>query len=207
MSALEALGWCGNVLFFSRWIVQWLASEREKKSVAPAGFWWLSLAGTTVLGTYTFLRDEPILLFGFLVNIGIYARNLLLSGAGAKALRSTTVIIVALLAAAVLTLALTTKEWDVTTPGWVIVGALGFLVWNGRWPLQWWYSERQGKSHFPAAFWWFSLAGTVLQLAYTLHLGDFVWTAGYITGPLIQIRNLMLHYRTARASEASSATA
>ncbi|HPF15211.1 MAG TPA: lipid-A-disaccharide synthase N-terminal domain-containing protein, partial [Planctomycetota bacterium] len=42
MTFWAALGWLGNVGFFSRFFVQWLASERAGRSVAPQAFWWLS---------------------------------------------------------------------------------------------------------------------------------------------------------------------
>jgi lipid-A-disaccharide synthase-like uncharacterized protein len=53
-------------------------------------------------------------------------------------------------------------------------------------------SERAGRSHFPPAFWWLSLAGNGFLLAYALHLRDPVFVLGYLPGPLIQARNLVL---------------
>ena len=199
MTGLEALGWIGNASFFSRWIVQWYASERAKKSVAPVSFWWLSLLGTALLGTYTLLEGEPILLVGYVVNVAIYGRNLLLQSPESRRLQGPGLALAALVfAVSLVGLALLTADaWNFTEPAWVAVGLAGLFVWNGRWPLQWWYSERQGRSHFPAAFWWISRLGASLQLAYTLHLGKAVWIVSYIATPLIQVRNLMLTHRAA----------
>lgn len=194
---IETLGWLGNALFFSRWLVQWHASERARESVSPMSFWWLSLIATGFSGTYTLLQEEPILLAGYLVNVVIYTRNLALATTG-RTLRGTALVLAAAFLVSMLVVTLTTRSWNVATPAWVAVGVLGFVVWNGRWPLQWWLSERRGHSHFPSSFWWISLLGTSLQLAYSIHLDNAVWIVGYIPGPLIQARNLMLHYRAQR---------
>jgi lipid-A-disaccharide synthase-like uncharacterized protein len=197
VNPIEVLGWTGNTLFFSRWLVQWHASERAKQSASPMSFWWISLIATAFSGTYTLLRAEPILLAGYLANVVVYARNLILGSSG-RALRGTALVISASLLLAMFVVAMSTKSWDVAGPAWAAVGVAGFLVWNGRWPLQWWFSEKQGRSHFPPSFWWISLAGTALQLAYVLHLGNAVWIVGYLPGPIIQIRNLMLNRRAAK---------
>jgi lipid-A-disaccharide synthase-like uncharacterized protein len=55
-------------------------------------------------------------------------------------------------------------------------------------------SARAGAT--PAAFWWISLVGNVLMLGYALHLRDPVFVLGYLPGPLIQARNLVLAQRS-----------
>ncbi len=44
----KLIGWLGNLVFFSRFFVQWYATERLKKVVVPPAFWWLSLVGSFV---------------------------------------------------------------------------------------------------------------------------------------------------------------
>jgi lipid-A-disaccharide synthase-like uncharacterized protein len=44
-------------------------------------------------------------------------------------------------------------------------------------------------------FWWLSLAGNALLLAYAVHLRDPIFIAGFVPGPLVQVRNLMLQGR------------
>ena len=46
----KVIGWIGNVVFFSRFFVQWWATEKHKRVVVPNAFWWLSLAGSLLLG-------------------------------------------------------------------------------------------------------------------------------------------------------------
>ena len=52
MTLIEAIGWLGNAFYFTRFLVQWLLSERAGESVAPRAFWWLSAAGAVTLGGY-----------------------------------------------------------------------------------------------------------------------------------------------------------
>jgi lipid-A-disaccharide synthase-like uncharacterized protein len=48
----EIVGWLGNAVFFSRFFVQWYATEKKKQVVVPTAFWWLSLAGSLLLLLY-----------------------------------------------------------------------------------------------------------------------------------------------------------
>jgi lipid-A-disaccharide synthase-like uncharacterized protein len=85
-----AIGLAGQAAFFSRFLVQWVASERAGESVVPRAFWHLSLVGSLVLLVYSIHRREPILALGYVPNSVVYLRNLALlrrSGAGASAAR------------------------------------------------------------------------------------------------------------------------
>ena len=59
-NAWKVVGLVGNAIFFSRFIVQWYATEKRKQVVVPQGFWWLSLIGTVVMLTYAvcYLKDS-----------------------------------------------------------------------------------------------------------------------------------------------------
>lgn len=70
------LGLLGQVLFTGRMIVQWLVSEKSKKSVVPPIFWWMSLGGSTMLMVYFLWRRDPIGLLGQSFGWFIYVRNL-----------------------------------------------------------------------------------------------------------------------------------
>jgi len=190
------IAWLGNVAFFSRFFVQWLASERAKKSVAPTSFWWLSLCGSLCLGAYTYQVGEPVLLAGHVLNGALFARNLHLSlrpKQQAPAPHPALAVLALAMTAGVIWLSLGKARGDLSeTPGWLAVSVLGQSIWSSRFVLQWWRSEATGKSHFPVLFWWISLFGNGLLLAYTSHLGDPALIAGYLPGPLVQARNLML---------------
>ena len=70
------LGLLGQVLFTGRMVVQWLVSEKSKRSVVPPMFWWMSLAGSTMLMAYFLWRRDPIGLLGQAFGWFIYIRNL-----------------------------------------------------------------------------------------------------------------------------------
>jgi lipid-A-disaccharide synthase-like uncharacterized protein len=71
-----AIGFIGQALFFGRFFVQWIASERRKQSVVPRAFWYLSLAGGTVLLAYAIHRRDPVFILGQSAGFLIYTRNL-----------------------------------------------------------------------------------------------------------------------------------
>lgn len=73
-----AFGTAGQLIFFSRWIIQWLSSEKYKTSVIPVTFWWCSLIG----GLITLVYAKHIGSFPFMlaqaVGLIVYTRNLIL---------------------------------------------------------------------------------------------------------------------------------
>jgi lipid-A-disaccharide synthase-like uncharacterized protein len=75
---------------------------------------------------------------------------------------------------------------------WLLVGILGQLLFMMRFIVQWVHSERHQKSLIPNSFWYFSLLGSVIVLAYGLHKTELVIIVGQFPGTLIYIRNLML---------------
>ncbi len=72
------LGLTGQAAFFSRFLVQWLASEKAGQSYVPMSFWYLSLVGSLILLVYAIHRQEPIFLLGYLPNSVVYIRNIML---------------------------------------------------------------------------------------------------------------------------------
>ena len=71
-----SIGFIGQFLFFMRFFVQWIASERAKKSVIPNAFWYFSLSGGLVLTIYALYRQDPVFILGLGLGILIYTRNL-----------------------------------------------------------------------------------------------------------------------------------
>lgn len=70
------IGLGGQVLFTARFLVQWIASERARKSVVPLAFWYLSLGGGVVLLAYAIYRRDPVFILGQSMGVLIYMRNL-----------------------------------------------------------------------------------------------------------------------------------
>jgi lipid-A-disaccharide synthase-like uncharacterized protein len=73
-----ALGFAAQALFASRFLVQWIASERVGRSIIPNAFWFLSLAGGLLLLTYAIYRKDPVFILGQATGAFIYTRNLVL---------------------------------------------------------------------------------------------------------------------------------
>lgn len=77
-SYLVVLGFIGNALFSMRFVVQWVASERQRESVIPISFWYWSIAGSVVMCLYFIFRRDPVGILAYLPNSLIYIRNLML---------------------------------------------------------------------------------------------------------------------------------
>ncbi len=73
-----AIGFLGQGIFSARFIVQWLVSEREKKSIIPVAFWYLSLLGGITLLVYSIYKQDPVFIMGQTTGVFIYGRNLYL---------------------------------------------------------------------------------------------------------------------------------
>jgi lipid-A-disaccharide synthase-like uncharacterized protein len=71
-----AVGFAGQALFSMRFLVQWLASERERRSVIPLSFWYFSVLGGLTLLAYALYRADPVFIVGQLGGVFIYGRNL-----------------------------------------------------------------------------------------------------------------------------------
>ena len=74
--AWKVVGWVGNLVFFSRFLVQWFATERRRKVVVPQAFWWLSLTGSLILLSYAIQRRDSVFIAGQAFSWIPYLRNL-----------------------------------------------------------------------------------------------------------------------------------
>ncbi len=79
---------------------------------------------------------------------------------------------------------------------WLGIGFFGQGLFFSRWLLQWFVSERKAESQIPVSFWYMSLIGSVIVLAYAIHRLDPVFMAGQSVGTLVYVRNLILIHRT-----------
>ena len=75
---LVIIGLIGNATFSMRFLVQWLASERQGESVIPVSFWYWSIAGSIIMCFYFISRRDPVGILAYLPNSLIYIRNLML---------------------------------------------------------------------------------------------------------------------------------
>ncbi len=217
--ALRIIGGVAAVIFYGRFYLQWIASERAGRSVMPVAFWYMSSVGSLMLLGYGAATGSANGTLSHSFNIVVYTRNLIhiwreqgtLTPARASAVKAL-VVVVALVATSVL--AYTWWHKFLETQGfsqeearktwfWIAVGAAAQGMFACRFIVQWIASEAQQKSVIPVAFWYLSLAaGTLLFLAH-LNQAEWVYAAGVASTVLIYARNLWLIYR-GRGVESSS---
>ena len=70
------VGLGGQVMFMMRFLIQWIVSEKAKRSVIPISFWWFSIAGAAILLAYAIWRRDPVFILGQSLGFFIYTRNL-----------------------------------------------------------------------------------------------------------------------------------
>ena len=70
------VGFAAQMLFSARFLVQWIASERMRKSIVPEAFWYFSFAGGAMLLTYAVYRQDPVFIMGQAFGLIVYSRNI-----------------------------------------------------------------------------------------------------------------------------------
>jgi lipid-A-disaccharide synthase-like uncharacterized protein len=74
----KVIGWLGNVVFFSRFLVQWYTTEKLRRVVVPTAFWWLSLTGSLLLLIYSVRQRDSVFIFAYAFTWIPYIRNLII---------------------------------------------------------------------------------------------------------------------------------
>jgi lipid-A-disaccharide synthase-like uncharacterized protein len=73
---IALFGFLAQLVFFMRFLVQWISTERNRKSVIPIAFWYISITGGIMLLTYGILDHDPVIIMGQSFGLIVYARNL-----------------------------------------------------------------------------------------------------------------------------------
>ena len=199
-------GVTGGIIFYGRFYVQWIVSERKRRSVIPIAFWYMSSAGSVMLMAYAFALQSPIGALGQSFNIVIYMRNLIhiwreqgrLTPWFSRAVHAAAGLIV--LVAVGLMLRTWWREYELTNARpaqetqqvwfWLAVGVVGQALFAGRFILQWIVTEWKGRSVIPRSFWHLSLAAAVLQASCFVQRAEWVFAAGMAATILIYGRNI-----------------
>lgn len=84
-SVWKVVGWLGNFIFTSRFIVQWYVTEKKKQVVVPQAFWWLSLVGSLTLLVYSIYQKDSVFIFAYAFSWIPYLRNLMIHRANKAA--------------------------------------------------------------------------------------------------------------------------
>jgi len=90
---------------------------------------------------------------------------------------------------------------------WTVIGLLGTVTFGGRFVLQWYVSEKLGRSVIPVQFWYLSIIGSLLMLIYSIHLGKVPLILSFLFPSVIYIRNLILLKRAKKSLPESEKTA
>jgi lipid-A-disaccharide synthase-like uncharacterized protein len=76
LTVWTVIGFIGQALFSMRFLIQWIHSERIKRSIVPEAFWYFSVAGGVTLLAYAIYRQDPVFILGQALGLVIYARNI-----------------------------------------------------------------------------------------------------------------------------------
>lgn len=215
------LGLAPSIFFGSRFFVQWLQSEKLKKSTVTPLFWKLSLAGNFLcMLHYTIQVQYPFALIQA-TNCVISWRNLnLMQEKKTYSTRTAIAVMAASIGTITALFALQSYfligEWDwVRTPtkfydevrvyhsmGWHFLGAFSGMLFASRFWIQWWQAEHRQRSELRSAFWWLSIGGSVLSLIYFVRIHDIVSIFNQSFGLVPYIRNLILINRRKKIIQA-----
>lgn len=199
-----AIGFLAQGFFSARTIVQWFLSEKRREVVSPTLFWALSLAGSFLMFTYGWLRDDFAILLGQVISYYIYIWNLRIKGVWQRVpliLRGGLTLLppVGITALASHTDFTALFLQNSSIPLWLVIfGSAGQVIFTLRFIYQWYYSRRQGESQLPRGFWWISLFGSAVIVCYGLLRLDPVLILGQSVGFIAYIRNLMIGHHAHR---------
>ena len=214
---LYPLGFISSLAFGARFIVQWIKSEIRKKSVVTSSFWKFSLAGNILLFIHSVIQLQFHVCLIQAINGVISWRNLNLMKPAHKHVKRKFVFIL-LIATLTLTPLLFIFQNLLMAPqdsswfrvpnhswnsenfsisyAWHLFGFIGLVLFNSRFWIQWWYTEKTQSSHLGFSFWWISLVGTFFLLIYFILIHDPVNLVGPAIGIIPYIRNLVLISKT-----------
>lgn len=204
------LGILPSIFFSLRFFIQWLRSERVGKSVVIPLFWKLSLAGNSLLFLHYFIQLQYPFALIQAINGLIAWRNLNLMRRSQKPIEFHSMVMLIMATLGIVTIAfhlhlshIENGSWFgavpvsstkiAAAPLWLhLVGISGQSLFASRFWIQWWLAEKNQKSQLPAIFWWLSLAGTVVSLAYFIAIADVVSILNNSFGIIPYVRNLVL---------------
>lgn len=208
---LDLLGAAGAVIFYSRFYVQWYYSERAGRSVVPIGFWYLSAVGSVTLFLYGVLLQSPLGVLAHCFNMVIYARNLVHTWRERNLLHpwrfyaANIAIVLSIGAAVVLLTYVWLWEFRDNREAhpveafwawfWIFLGVIGQGLFACRFVVQWMVTEARRKSTIPRAFWYISVAASVLQILSFGYRAEWVFVIGLASTLPVYLRNIVLNRR------------
>lgn len=199
LNYITLIGFLAQGLFFTRFAVQLILSEKAKASLSPTLFWQISLLACGVMTVYGVLREDFSIIEGQLIGYFVYIRNLQLKGAWGqfpKFLRwlfiATPIVVIAYGVIHYEEVMLPLLKNPSIPLSWMLLGAIGQAIFASRFVFQWVYSEYKKESVFPTMFWIISIIGSTLIIIYGIYRWDLVLLLGQGFGLIVYSRNLYL---------------
>ncbi|GAB2779072.1 lipid-A-disaccharide synthase N-terminal domain-containing protein [Salinimicrobium soli] len=194
-----AIGFTAQLLFSARLVMQWIASEKEKKVLTPTNFWKVSLFASFLLFVYGYLRDDFSIMLGQALTYFIYIRNIQLQGEWKKLSKGLRVFVY-VFPVLLFIYSYNNNTYDIqkllfneAIPLWLVyLGSGAQVIFTFRFIYQWIYSEKMQESILPLGFWILSLTGASLILIYAVIRRDPVLLIGHLMGSIIYLRNIIL---------------
>ncbi|NJY64199.1 lauroyl acyltransferase [Salinimicrobium sp. CDJ15-81-2] len=200
---IYTIGFTAQALFSGRLLLQWIASEKQKKVLTPVHFWKISLVASFLLFVYGYLRSDVSIMLGQALTYFIYIRNMQLQGEW-KYLSRWLRLFLYLFPFMLFIYSYNNNVYDIQKlfyneqiPLWLLIlGSFAQVIFTLRFVYQWIYSERIKESILPVGFWLLSFAGAVLILIYAMLRKDPVLFFAHLAGSIVYIRNMVLIRRT-----------
>lgn len=193
-----AVGLSAQLAFSARFLLQWMLSERARRSLLPVHFWFFSVIGAVLLLAYAAHQRDPVIVLGQVIGLAIYLRNIELMRRGSGQYVVHFLWPWLALAAMAIGSGLLSHALPISaaarrsSPPFMLLGFVGQLLFTGRFLVQLYFSERARASVNPVLFWHLSISGSSLLLAYALSTGDLVIILGQSFGMVVYLRNLSL---------------
>ncbi len=196
---IYAIGFCAQLLFSGRLLLQWILSEKNNKVVTPSLFWKLSLLASFLLFVYGYLRDDFAIMLGQSLTYYIYIRNLQLQGQWQKSPKPLQWLLL-VFPVIIVIYGYNNGQYDIVMlfenkaiPTWLLtLGIIAQLTFTLRFVYQWITSEKNKSSQLPIGFWRMSVVGAGLILSYAIIREDPVLFIGHCAGLVIYIRNIFI---------------
>jgi lipid-A-disaccharide synthase-like uncharacterized protein len=200
---LSIIAIIAQLLFGARMFSQWLLSEKQKASVTPLTFWWLSLSGSFLLFIYGYLRVDFALMLGQVLTYFIYIRNLQLQQQW-KRLPKGVQLAFFLIPILIVIYGYNNGSYDIRKllnnpeiAQWLLIlGVVAQVVFTLRFVYQWLYAEKHKEATLPLGFWILSLVGGLMTLTYFIFRQDVVLILSNVLGAIIYTRNIMLYRKS-----------
>lgn len=201
---IHAVGYIAQGLFSSRFIIQWISSEKAKKVVAPTLFWQISLIASFLLIIYSILIKDVSILLGQMLGYFIYIRNLRLQNSW-RIIPKYFRLFALTVPFAALSVLLFSTEYGFTDlvnhqqNNWLMFwGLIGQFIFSCRFIYQWYYSEKVKKSVLPLGFWLISIIGSLIICSYSIYLELYPIIVGHLFGIVIYSRNVAIYFKNRR---------